>query len=248
MKIGKSMLWVYGTLLSASLWAQKEGNRPPMLLFESYTQELGTISADDAPQAVRFPFLNQATDTLWITDVVTSCDCTTAQFATTKLAPQGRGELTLTFNPHLRSGHLFQQAFVYTNLSGSEEEAVLELTGTVTPTKDRYAGFPKQLGVLRTKRDFMRFHFTKGQKRLTEVLLCINGSSDSLQLAVASYPFLSFSTLPALILPNEEAEIEVVIDRVKWREVMGEKSELLLPIQGVGDTDAMLRIEVLFSE
>ncbi|MGL5957365.1 MAG: DUF1573 domain-containing protein [Phocaeicola sp.] len=248
MKIGKRMLWVFVTLLSSSLQAQKEGDSSPTLLFENYKKEVGVISADDAPQPFLFSFQNQSTDTVWITEVITSCGCTTVQYPRNRFLPREHGELTLLFNPHLRSGNLLQQAFVYTNLSGSEEEAILELSGRVTPTKDPYAGFPKKIGVLRLKRETMVFKFERGATKCVETLLAINAAEEPLVIKAPDYPFLKFSTLPALTLAGEEVEIVVAVDGLKWKESMGNERSLDIPLQGVGDANAKLKIELLFSE
>lgn len=244
----KSICVLGGLFLSLSLWGQKEVPTRTVLGFNKTAEYAINISADDAPVAFSFPFQNQSNDTVWITDVVTSCSCTTAQFSKAKVAPHAVSEVTLVYNPYLKSGVLFQQAFVYSNLSGQEEEMVLELNGHVTPTANPFAGFPKQLGELRLKRSSMRFYFERGQKKSTEVLLCINAGKSALALAAATYPFLKFSTEPAIIEPGAEADLLVTIDREEWKKALGEQQEFLLHLQGVGDSVNGLKLEIVYAE
>lgn len=248
MRIEKGILWFCLTLYSLFLRGENKEQHNPVLFFENYSKEVGVISADDSPQSYTFTFQNSTADTLWITEVVTSCSCTTAHYSTQKIAPNERGEVTLIFNPHLREGHFFQQAFIYTNRSEKEEAAILEIKGSVTPTKDPYAGFPKAVGVLRLKRDSMFFKFERGQQKRKEVLLGVNASDESICVTAPAYPFLKFATTPQLIIAGEEAEIEVTIDGAAWKETMGDATSLLLPIQGVGKEGVHLKLELLFSE
>lgn len=248
MRILKSISVLSALLFSVSILGQSKAERHTVLCFD-YTQVSAiAISADDAPVSFTFSFRNNSKDTVWITDVLTSCSCTTARFSSDKIAPNQAGKIALTYNPKLKSGDLFQQAFIYTNLSGEEEDVVLELKGRVTPTANPFAGFSKQLGIIRLKQEGMSFRFKKEQKFCTEQLLCINAGEQSLQLSTTSYPFLTFTTEPNLIEIGAEADIIITVDADKWKEMMGDKKELLLPIKGMGSTTDTLKLEVLFSE
>jgi len=209
----------------------------------------GVISADDKPVQRSFVFQNLSADTIRITRVLTACGCTSAQFSTAKVAPKQKGVIKLSFNPHLRAGKQQQQAFVYTNVSGTvTEAAVLQLVGSVSPTKDPYAGFPAKVGVLRAKRQTLNFRFERGQAKSAETLVCINSSASALTLSAPSYSFLKFSTEPAVIPAGAQVELQLVIDAAKWKQQLGTTTSLTLPLKGMDGSQAQLQLELQFSE
>ena len=64
--------------------------------FSNNIVDLGVLSQDDDKQIVRLQYTNTGDVPLVVTEVRTSCTCTTVKHSRTKLLP---GELTITMDP-----------------------------------------------------------------------------------------------------------------------------------------------------
>ena len=61
--------------------------------------DLGTLTTEDDPQVVRLTFTNTGDIPLVVTEVRTSCSCTTVQHDRRRVLPGERGTITVTMNP-----------------------------------------------------------------------------------------------------------------------------------------------------
>ena len=67
--------------------------------FATTVVELGELTQDDDKQVVRLAFTNTGDLPLVITEVRTSCSCTTVQYEKKKVMPECRGVLNITMDP-----------------------------------------------------------------------------------------------------------------------------------------------------
>ena len=67
--------------------------------FSSNIVDLGELSQDDDKQIVRLTYTNTGDVPLVVTEVRTSCTCTTVKHSRTKLLPGERDALTITMDP-----------------------------------------------------------------------------------------------------------------------------------------------------
>ena len=86
-------------LLVAVPFAMAQEPRGADIEFQTKVVELGTLSRDDDKQMVRLAFTNTGDVPLVVTEVRTSCTCTTVQHDRKKVLPGERGVLTITFDP-----------------------------------------------------------------------------------------------------------------------------------------------------
>lgn len=61
--------------------------------------DLGTISQEDGKQMVRLSYTNTGDLPLVVTEVRTSCSCTTVDYERKKILPTERGTINITMNP-----------------------------------------------------------------------------------------------------------------------------------------------------
>lgn len=61
--------------------------------------DLGTLAQDDDKQVLRLSFTNTGDVPLVVTEVRTSCTCTTVQHDRRKVLPSERGVITITVDP-----------------------------------------------------------------------------------------------------------------------------------------------------
>jgi hypothetical protein len=94
----------------AYLWAMVMALMLPMVVvaqspkgadiqFSSNIVDLGELSQDDDKQIVRLTYTNTGDVPLVVTEVRTSCTCTTVKHSRTKLLPGERDALTITMDP-----------------------------------------------------------------------------------------------------------------------------------------------------
>lgn len=67
--------------------------------FASNVIDLGTLSQDDEPQVLRLTYTNTGDLPLVVTEVQTSCSCTTVQCDRKKVMPGERGSIAITMEP-----------------------------------------------------------------------------------------------------------------------------------------------------
>ena len=89
--------------------------------------DLGDIFVDDAKQMFRLTFRNVGDVPLVITEVRTSCACTTVQYDRRKIMPEEQGVLNITFDPHKASvGTLYRVLQIYSTSRGGVEYVTLK--------------------------------------------------------------------------------------------------------------------------
>ena len=89
--------------------------------------DLGDIFVDDAKQMFRLTFRNVGDVPLVITEVRTSCACTTVQYDRRKVMPEEQGVLNITFDPHKASvGTLYRVLQIYSTSRGGVEYVTLK--------------------------------------------------------------------------------------------------------------------------
>ena len=89
--------------------------------------DLGDIFVDDAKQMFRLTFRNVGDVPLVITEVRTSCACTTVQYDRRKIMPEEQGVLNITFDPRKASvGTLYRVLQIYSTSRGGVEYVTLK--------------------------------------------------------------------------------------------------------------------------
>mgnify|MGYP002514250004 CR=1 FL=1 len=86
-------------LLVAVPFAMAQEPRGADIEFQTKVVELGTLSREDDKQMMRLAFTNTGDVPLVVTEVRTSCSCTTAKHDRGKVMPDERGVITITMDP-----------------------------------------------------------------------------------------------------------------------------------------------------
>lgn len=88
--------------------------------------DLGDLFMDDGKQVYRLTFRNVGDVPLVITEVRTSCACTTVQHDRRKVMPEEQGVLTITFDPRKASvGMLYRVLQIHSTSRGGVEHVTL---------------------------------------------------------------------------------------------------------------------------
>jgi hypothetical protein len=122
-------------VLIGSLAFAQEGTKPapapkvdgPVLTLETSTHDFGNITQGDVVERV-FKFKNTGNQPLIITNIQTSCGCTTPVWPRDPIMPGGSGEIKVGFNS---AGKMNKQTKTLPILSNSVNDASITFTTTV---------------------------------------------------------------------------------------------------------------------
>lgn len=103
----------------------------PILTLESNTFDFGDIYQGDVVEHT-FKFTNTGNQPLLITNIQTSCGCTTPQWPRDPIMPGAKGELKVGFNS---AGKMYKQTKVLPIISNSVSDASITFTTNVLDKK-----------------------------------------------------------------------------------------------------------------
>jgi Protein of unknown function (DUF1573) len=103
----------------------------PVITLEKNTHDFGDIYQGDVVEHT-FKFTNTGNQPLLITNIQTSCGCTTPQWPRDPIMPGGKGELKVGFNS---TGKMGKQIKVLPIISNSATEASITFTTNVLDKK-----------------------------------------------------------------------------------------------------------------
>lgn len=101
----------------AGAQAQAPASSNAEMAFEKESHDFGDINQGDAVKHT-FKFTNTGTDALVISDIKTTCGCTTPQWTRDPVMPGERGEIVVQFNS---SGKIGKQHKVVTIITNAKE-------------------------------------------------------------------------------------------------------------------------------
>ena len=115
------------TLLMSSIVARADEPMGADIEFQTKVVDLGVLSRDDDKQLVRLSFTNTGDLPLVVTEVRTTCSCTTVQFARKKVLPEERGVLNITVDPaKAPEGSFYRVLTVYSTAKSGVQHITLK--------------------------------------------------------------------------------------------------------------------------
>ena len=114
-------------LLASTLTAWAQGPKGAEIEFQTKVVDLGTLSREDDKQIVRLSFTNVGDVPLVVTEVRTTCSCTTIQHDRKKVLPSERGVLTITMDPSKAPvGSFYRVLQVYSTATNGVQHITLK--------------------------------------------------------------------------------------------------------------------------
>ena len=114
-------------LLATSFVVQADEPKGAEIEFPTKMVDLGTLSRDDDKQIVRLSFTNTGDVPLVVTEVRTTCSCTTIQHDRKKVMPTERGVLTITMDPSKAPvGSFYRVLQVYSTATNGVQHITLK--------------------------------------------------------------------------------------------------------------------------
>jgi hypothetical protein len=126
------------------------------ITFEKTTHNFGSFMEADGVQTTTFTFKNTGTSPLILNSVRASCGCTTPKWTRDPIAPNGSGEITVSYNPKNRPGAFNKSVTVGSN--AETPTVVLTISGQVEQREKTLAEkYPRQIGTLRAVSNHISF-------------------------------------------------------------------------------------------
>ena len=195
-------------LLSVSAYAQSEGVVAP-LRFDSEVYDYGHISETGGSVACRFVAVNGGARGVVISNVVTSCGCTSARYRRDTIAVGDTVSIAVSFDPLNRPGRIDRSIYVYTD--GGEAYTRLRIIGNVTPRErsvEEIYSFDMG-GGLRLDSNFHAFSYVEHGRSIETRIGYVNNSDRriSLQLLFARSSGALAVDYPHYIEPHATGDI-----------------------------------------
>lgn len=187
----------------------------PVINFAKTVHDFGQVEEKGGPVSVTFTFTNSGKVPLILTNVVSSCGCTTPEWPKAPILPGKKGSIKVTFEPLDRPGPIDKSITVSSN--ATKPLVVLSLAGVVKQrVKDVTDLYPRKIGELRMQTSHLPFSRINPDAVATNKLEIINTSTKPITVKVSGVPaHLNVDVVPSTLKPNEKGTITVTYDAKK---------------------------------
>jgi hypothetical protein len=162
-------------------------NAQPKITFEKTEHNFGSFLEAAGVQTTTFKFKNTGNAPLIVNNVRASCGCTTPKWTRDPIAPNGSGEITVSYDPKNRPGAFTKSVTVGSNA----ENATVNLTisGQVQQREKTLAEkYPREIGTLRAESNHISFAQLKQSAVETKELELINDSDKPVKVELQTVP------------------------------------------------------------
>lgn len=181
--------------------------------FAKTAHDFGQVPEAGGEITYGFEFTNIGKAPVIITDVKSSCGCTTPEWTKQPVPPGKKGTIKAVFDPKDRPGIFDKELTVSTNT----EQVKLKISGEVLPkTKGTADLYPRVIGALRLKSLNLPFANIYSTATPTDSLPVINTGSSNLNLSFANVPaHITLTARPQTLKPNESGFIVCTYNAAK---------------------------------
>ncbi len=180
LSISLALVMFFG--LSAS--AQQKG---AAISWDKTSHDFGTFKEEAGKQTATFIFKNTGNENLVITNVRSSCGCTSPDWTKTPVKPGEEGYVKATYDPRNRPNKFNKSVTVTTN--ANPPTTILRITGNVTPREKTVEDiYPKVFGDLRLKTSHVAFVKITNNDVKTEKLEVVNMGVKPVTLDFSNVP------------------------------------------------------------
>ena len=185
----------------------------PKITFDKPVQELGYLLWRH-PVVVTYNFTNTGTSPLVISNVTSSCGCTTTDWTKDVIPAGGKGRIMATFDTEA-IGHFYKEVGVYCNASSMP--IYLEFNGEVTAdSRDYMHTHPFGFDAIRLNKEELDFQsVNKGEKPQIEILVANTSNKTYVPVLMHLPPYLSAKAYPEILGKQKNGKIVVTLDSEK---------------------------------
>lgn len=203
-----TMIFFLATLMNNSVFAQGKAK----IVFDETRHDFGSFKESDGIQTTTFKFKNEGTVPLVLNNVRASCGCTTPKWTREPVAPGATGEIEVNYNPRNRPGSFTKTITVQSN--AENPTVVLSITGKTQQREKTLAElYPRKIGDLRVKSNYLSFGQMKQTEVKTEELELVNDTDKPITVGFRTVPkHLKVKVEPETIPAKGRGKLEVTYD------------------------------------
>jgi hypothetical protein len=214
--------------------------------FTKTAHDFGQISETGGNVTYQFEFTNVGKSPVLITNVESSCGCTTPEWTKEPVLPGKAGFVKAIFDPKDRPG-IFEKEITVTTKT---EQVKLKISGEVLPkTKGVADLYPRAIGALRLKSLNIPFANIYHTATATDSLPVINTGSAALRIAFENVPaHLSISARPQTLGAGEKGSIVCTYNAAKKNDWGYVADRVSLTLNGAGSKGGELVVSASIDE
>lgn len=234
------------SLVIAAASAMAQGKA--QIKFEKQTHDFGTFKEADGSQTTTFKFKNEGDVPLILSNVRASCGCTTPKWTREPVAPGADGEISVSYNPKNRPGSFNKSVTVTSN--AVVKTTVLRITGKVAAREKTLAEqYPRQIGTLRVKSNYISFAKMKQGDVVTKELELVNDTDEPVDVGFRTVPkHLTAVAEPTTIPAKSRGKVIVTYD-TKIANTFGFASHrIYLSLNGSNDYKSSIGVSATIEE
>ena len=188
-----------------------------VIKFDKESHNFGTVAEEIGSVSYEFTFTNAGTAPLVISNVRTSCGCTTPNWTREPVAPGEMGVIKVTYSTTGRPNAFNKNITVSSNSDGGDK--VLYIKGTVTPKgKSPEFTHPIKIGDLRLTGNDLLFALKPGEKK-TQTIEMLNDGSSLLSLKFDKLPkYITVTPAQVSLESGKKETLTVTCDASKLKE------------------------------
>lgn len=182
------------------------------ITFEKTEHNFGSFMEAAGVQTTTFKFKNTGTVPLILNNVRASCGCTTPKWTRDPIAPNGSGEITVSYDPKNRPGAFTKSITVGSNAENSTVN--LTITGQVEQREKTLAEkYPREIGTLRAETNHISFAQLKQNAVETKELELVNDTEKPVKVELQTVPaHLKVKVEPETIPAKGRGKMSVTYD------------------------------------
>jgi hypothetical protein len=188
------------------------GQEKPKVVFEELEHDFGSFKEAAGLQTTTFKFTNKGAAPLILSNVRASCGCTTPKWTREPVAPNGKGEIKVSYNPKNRPGFFTKTITVSSNAENST--VVLKIKGTAEQREKTLAElYPRKIGPLRVKSNHISFAKLKQNSVETKELELVNDTDKPVAVTFRTVPkHMKVTVNPESIPAKGKGKLTVTYD------------------------------------
>ena len=155
--------------------------------WDKTVHDFGNFQEDDGVQTATFIFKNTGSTPLFVTNVRSSCGCTTPDWTKDPVQPGESGFVKAAYNPRNRPGKFNKSVTVTTN--ATQATTILRIQGDVTPRERGIEDdYPRVFGDLRMNTSHHAFASVKNNQTVSDEIQVINMGNEPLNITFQGVP------------------------------------------------------------
>lgn len=218
------------------------------IVFEKTAHDYGSFKETAGVQTTTFKFTNTGAVPLVLSNVRASCGCTTPKWTREPVAPNGTGEIQVSYNPKNRPGSFNKSVTISSNAENST--VVLQIKGTVAQREKTLAEeYPRQIGALRVKSNHVSFAKLVQNSVETQELELINDTDKPVSVGFRTVPkHIKVTAEPESIPANGKGKLIITYDAKEANTFGFASHRIYLSLDGSNDYKSSIGVSATIEE